>query len=173
MALQVTTLGGSAAQSGTAASGRIEECSGCGFKATVQVIGRDNLIYDLCETCEIGLRDQEAEVWEEDLILECADCGISLGPAHAPCRFLHLSKGAFWLCSDCWCNADHEEDYLEHCNCNETVYWKPEDEPMSCYWCCRPVKYVQHCGCPVPSVDKETPDHCLFCKGAVERKKDE
>jgi hypothetical protein len=172
MALQVTTLGGSAAQSGTAASGRIEECTGCGFVATTVYQGKDGKPYAVCLDCKGRLDEQQEYGWEDDE-LQCADCGTTLGPSRAPCRFLHLSKGAFWLCSDCWCNADHEEDYLEHCNCNETVYWKPEDEPMSCYWCCRPVKHVQHCGCPVPSVDKETPDHCLFCKGAVERKKDE
>ena len=181
MALQVTTRGGGGRHTATATPGRSERweedtalCSGCGFEATTEVIGRDGLVYDLCTTCEIGLREQEEETWEEENdYLECADCGVSLGPARAPTQFLHLTKGDFWLCPDCWTNADHEEDYLEYCTCPNKLYWKAQDEPMGCYWCCREVKYVEHCDCPVPSTDKETPNHCLFCKGAVMNKKDE
>ena len=177
MALNVSTLGAGSARSGKTSPGRYTECSGCGFEATCDHKGRDGNTYPFCEDClwrvkeveEVDRQLEEEEVEE----LECADCGMSLGPSRAPLQFLHLAKGAFWLCSDCWVNADHEDDYLENCNCSDRIYWKPDDAPMSCYWCCRPVKHVQHCDCPVPSIDKETPDHCLFCKGAVVNKKDE
>ncbi len=177
MALQYNTLGGGAAHSGTATPGRYEEtalCSGCGFDATAEVIGRDGFVYSVCGSCEMRLQEQEPEEeedWDDDE-LDCADCGTSLGPSRAPIRFLHLTKGAFWVCSDCWVNADHEDDYLVYCNCEDRIYWKPEGGLMSCDWCCRPVKHIQHCECPVPSTDKETPNHCVFCKGAVERKED-
>jgi hypothetical protein len=137
--------------------------------------GKDGLTYALCAGCEVTLREQEAEEedgWEDDE-LECADCGVSLGPHRAPYRFVHLWKGSFQLCETCWCDADHEDDFLQNCNCRERVYWKDEDEAVSCYWCCRPVKTITHCECPVPSIDKETPNHCVFCKGAYLPKKDE
>jgi hypothetical protein len=178
MALQVTTLGGGGRHTATAAPGRSEKeeedeyepCTGCGFEATTEVIGRDGLTYGVCSYCEDRIREQEAE---DDDYLECADCGASLGPGRTPTQFIHLTKGDFWLCPDCWTAADHEEDYLEYCSCSETVYWKAHDGSISCYWCFREVRNVEHCDCPVPSIDKETPNHCLFCKGAVMNKKDE
>lgn len=175
MALSEITLGAGTAQSGMTSPGRYMECSGCGFEATCDHEGRDGKTYPFCEDCLWRIREMEdidRELEEADC-QECADCGAALGPDLPPCRFLHLTKGVFWLCSDCWVNADHEEDYLENCTCSDKVYCKLGEESLSCYSCWKPVKHVQHCDCPVPSIDKETPNHCLFCKGAVMNKKDE
>ncbi len=165
MALHYNTLGGGAAQSGTATPGRYEDlnvCTGCGFESTIQIVGRDGLEYDLCETCEIGLREQEAEQeW-------CEDCAA----APAVCVFMHLDGRVFNLCDFCYYAADHEEDYLKFCECPT-----PEisEEGTQCWKCNREVRPYEEplCDCPVPSVIHDEPDHCVFCMGAIPKPKEE
>ncbi len=171
MALHYNTLGAGAAHSGTASPGRSEElnvCSGCGFEATTTIEGRDGLTYAVCADCEVTLREQEAE--EEDYSSElCADCG----KVPAQCRFVHLTKGEFWLCARCWSWADHEDDFLEVCHCGVPIHEVGEDKKVTCADCTREVTYPMHCECPVPCTLSEHPDHCFFCKGVVVRLTDE
>lgn len=167
MALHYNTLGGGAAHSGTAAPGRYEElnvCTGCGFDATTAMEGKDGLTYAVCADCEVTLREQEEAAHEW-----CADCG----KVPAERRFVHLTKGEFWLCASCWMGADHEDDYLEVCTCGVALYHQVEGQSFHCLDCARPVKHVMHCQCPRPSTAADHPNYCAFCQGAVVHVEDE
>lgn len=185
MALHYNTLGGGAALSGTAAPGRSEEitvCSGCEFLATTEVEGRNGGLYPMCGSCEFVYREQEAEiVWcrECDQALAsglsgadqlCSDCYIDpcddCREMPATTRFVHLWKGDYLLCDGCYAAADHEDDYLEVCTCDDPVHFMDEGK-LRCSECMRTIKVPMHCHCPVLATAAGNPNHCLLCAGAV------
>ena len=84
----------------------------------------------------------------EDYCYYCDDCG----EVPATTRFLHLTKGEFFLCDLCMAAADHEEDYLE----NRDDHWEEEEEKYALCECPVPVLLVEHHG-----------NYCIFCWGAV------
>jgi hypothetical protein len=92
----------------------------------------------------------------------CDDCCKN----QAKKQFLHLTKGEFSLCDDCWLSADHEEDYLENCSCACPTYVVSGEE-VNCDECSRKVQYLSHCDCPISSILPEAPNNCVFCKGVV------
>ena len=76
----------------------------------------------------------------------CDDCGET----PATTRFLHLTKGEFFLCETCWLSADHEEDYLEEPD------WSCDENREALCECPVPVLSVEHHG-----------NYCIFCWGPV------
>lgn len=140
-------------------------CSACGAVATTEVEDRNGGSCSLCDNCEVWLRETEAELADLAETLrgqECQDC------RHEPAthRFLHMHKGEFFLCASCFTSADHDDDYLERCDCA----W-PEGEPgqTNCDLCRRELRQVQfYCSCeaPVTNNDLERVD-CRACYGRI------
>ena len=168
MALSDNTLGAGAARSGMTSPGRSDECSGCGFRATCDYEGRDGVLYPFCEECFWRFKEQEEvelylEAWvEEEPEEPCEDCQ----ECDATTRFVHLTKGEFFLCDACFAAADHEDDYLEFCTCVYPHHEKKGDV-IRCAECMRSIKAPMHCQCPVFATDPDKPNHCVLCWGLV------
>lgn len=87
-----------------------KECSECGDQATTELEDASGVVWPLCANCDVWWRESEAE--REAMNGMCQDC--SANPV--TCRFVHLHKGVFYLCDECFGFADHEDDYLEYCD---------------------------------------------------------
>ncbi len=94
--------------------------------------------------------------------VSCADCRT----APATRTFLHLTKGHFPLCDDCFIGADHEDDYLEYCNHHWDCPPPLPDAPV-CRYCERLVRW---CSCRSPDAfgwGYLGLRRCLQCDGFV------
>jgi hypothetical protein len=95
--------------------------------------------------------------------VECADCR----KAPATRTFLHMTKGHFPLCDDCFMDADHEEDYLEYCDgyCRGPP---PLPDAPVCRHCER---LVRRCSCRSPWHAPWDAGclRCVNCSGVADR----
>jgi len=64
----------------------------------------------------------------------CDDCGKE----PAVTQFIHLTKGEYFLCAGCWPSADHEEHYLQYCECDNPFL---SDDCKQCWQCNREIYY--------------------------------
>jgi len=64
----------------------------------------------------------------------CDDCGKE----PAVTQFIHLTKGEYFLCAGCWQSADHEEHYLQYCECSDPFL---SDDCKQCWKCNREIYY--------------------------------
>ena len=137
----------------------IPECSECGDNASTELLGTDGIMYPLCANCDVWWRETQAE--EDAVSGTCQDC--HRGPATR--RFIHLRKGEFFLCGGCFSWADHEDDYLEHCDCGV-----PEGETgqTHCSRCTRVLRATTaFCSCAVPETRGLERIDCRLCWGRI------
>ena len=137
----------------------IPECSECGANATTEIHGEDGKTYPMCANCDVWWRESQAE--DEEVITGiCQDCQR----APATCRFVHLRKGEFFLCGGCFSWADHEDNYLDHCDCG----W-PEGAPgqTNCDRCHRSLRESVPCDCAEPVTYGYERIDCRGCGGRI------
>jgi hypothetical protein len=92
---------------------------------------------------------------------DCEDCHFR--PATR--IFLHIDKGRFYLCERCFGWADHEDDYLDYCDCA----W-PAGDPMdvTCMRCRRRLREAEsHCACEKPTVTESERQNCRECGNRI------
>lgn len=139
-------------------------CSECGAVATTELEDEHGEMWPLCANCDVWWRETQAELADQAEALNgqrCQDCRLQ----PATCRFVHLRKGEFFLCDNCFGWADHEDDYLENCQCE----W-PEGDPgqTDCDLCRRPLPTVAfYCACAAPVVKDEQRVNCRSCNGRI------
>jgi hypothetical protein len=134
-------------------------CTECGADATLEVLGLDDQLYLLCLKCREAF--EEAETRRELEGKLCEDCQFR--PADH--IFYHMKKGQFCLCERCWTWADHEDDYLDYCECP----W-PAGDPMdiTCMRCRRSLREAKsHCACEKPTVTESEQQDCRACGGRI------
>lgn len=139
----------------------IGDCSECGDIATTELAGEDGVMYPLCVNCDLWWRETQADEEEEIISGMCQDC--HQGPATR--RFIHLRKGEFFLCGGCFSWADHEDDYLEYCDCGA-----PEGETgqSHCSRCTRVLRATTaYCTCAVPETRGLERIDCRLCWGRI------
>lgn len=144
----------------------IQDCTECGAIATEEVVGDDDRSYALCGVCDAHFRESVAELqahrdglYSSDYSATrmCDDCHERV----ATREFCHLRKGNFFLCGHCFAWADHQDDYLEWCDCMLPV-GDPSD--TECRGCHRPLRLVTtYCECPTPAVNGPCRITCLEC----------
>lgn len=139
------------------------ECSSCGAVADFEVEGDDGKLYPLCNNCDVSVRETQAEHADlEDAIQgPCQDCLRE----QATRKFVHLHKGVFYLCELCFAWADHEDDYLDRCDCHT-----PEGDygDSTCFACRRPLPPATvYCTCAAPVTRPLQEINCKSCHGRI------
>ena len=123
----------------------IQDCTECGAIATTEILGDDDRSYCFCGVCDAHFRESLAEL-EAQRGAMCDD---------------HLKKGSFLLCGHCFAWADHEDDYLDFCDCILPVGDPVDTECRSCWRALRAVS--TYCDCPTPAVTGACRITCVEC----------
>ena len=137
----------------------LNECSECGALATTEVEGSDGVMYPLCAVCDVWWRETQAEL--ESIQGLCQDC------RHEPAtrRFVHLHKGEFLLCEACFGMADHEDDYLDYCDC---AFPEGDAGETHCSLCRRQLREPDvYCDCAAPVTEGFERITCRSCCGRI------
>lgn len=138
-------------------------CSECGAAATTELEDEHGEMWPLCASCDVWWRETQAELADQAESIQgpCQDCRR----ADATRKFVHLHKGAFFLCERCFSWADHEDDYLERCD-----HAFPEGEPgqTNCDLCRRPLPPADaYCTCAAPVTQGPERINCRSCGGRI------
>jgi hypothetical protein len=136
------------------------QCTECGAApGTHEIYGEDDQAYLVCLECATAQYEKEER---EDIEgRTCDDCQFR--PAER--IFCHMDKGTFYLCERCWGWADHEDDYLDYCDC-EWPYGEPMDS--ECLKCRRSLREPKtHCECETPTVTELQQHNCRECGGRI------
>jgi len=144
----------------------LPNCTECEAPATTEVRGDDDRSYSLCGVCDAHFRETVAELeshrsglYSEDhtAIRMCDDCHQKV----ARREFSHMRKGTFFLCHHCFAWADHEDDYLDYCDCMMPVGDPADTECLACRRGLRPT--TTYCECPTPTVVGSCRIECREC----------
>lgn len=141
-----------------------QECSECGAVATTELEDEHGEMWPLCANCDVWWRETQAELADQADAIQgmCQDCRRE----PATCKFVHLHKGVFYLCDDCFGMADHEDDYLERCECAVPEGWVGDS---TCFACRRPLPPATvYCTCAAPVVTRDIEQiNCKSCHGRI------
>jgi hypothetical protein len=144
----------------------IQDCAECGALATAEVLGDDGAMYSLCGVCDAHFREALSQLesrrdglYSDDYsaVRMCEDCNEKA----ATREFCHMRKGNFFLCAHCFAWADHEDDYLEYCECTLPVGDPADTECLGCRRSLRPT--TTYCECPTPTVVGSCRIECREC----------
>lgn len=138
-------------------------CSECGTLATTELADEHGELWPLCANCDVWWRETQAELADQSEAIRglCQDCGRE----PATCRFLHLRKGTFYLCENCFGMADHEDDYLDYC---DHAFPEGEAGDTYCSLCRRQLREPDaYCMCAAPVMKGLERINCQSCCGRI------